>query len=318
MYFFQNILVGIDITIEGDLTPGSQVALDQALDMAKTSAVKISVVHVIEGSSQAGEIMSLQPQSLVRRRMEKVEGLYSRLKADLGDLASQVSFSTCFGTHWQKLILKVEEGHHDLVMVGTQGRGIAGRTLFGSVGNRLLRYCRCPVWAVKPQDHTDIRSVLVAHDLTPVGSNCLRIAGNLADNSHAQLKILHVLELPEEKSFLGTISEQELEKRKLQAYEQIAEQCKALTIQSLVEIHIVNGSAHAEIISFLEHNQIDLLCMGTVGRSGLAGIITGNTAENVLPWVRCSLLTIKPDEFVNPVAAAAAETETLESNKRSA
>jgi len=35
MHSFQNILVGIDITIEGDLTPGSQVALGQALNMAK-------------------------------------------------------------------------------------------------------------------------------------------------------------------------------------------------------------------------------------------------------------------------------------------
>jgi len=51
-------------------------------------------VHVIEGSSKAGDIISLQPQSLVSRRMEKVDELDSRLKAELGAIASRVSFST--------------------------------------------------------------------------------------------------------------------------------------------------------------------------------------------------------------------------------
>jgi hypothetical protein len=41
--------------------------------------------------------------------------------------------------------------------------------------------------------------------------------------------------------------------------------------------------------------------MGTVARSGLQGLLTGNTAENVLPWIDCSLVAVKPQGFVSPV-----------------
>jgi nucleotide-binding universal stress UspA family protein len=49
-----------------------------------------------------------------------------------------------------------------------------------------------------------------------------------------------------------------------------------------------------------EH-EIDLVVMGTVARSGLSGILIGNTAEKVLGKVRCAVLAIKPAGFVSPI-----------------
>ena len=49
------------------------------------------------------------------------------------------------------------------------------------------------------------------------------------------------------------------------------------------------------------NDQIDLLVMGTVCRTGLAGFIIGNTAEEVLSALNCSVLTVKPEGFVSPV-----------------
>jgi nucleotide-binding universal stress UspA family protein len=45
----------------------------------------------------------------------------------------------------------------------------------------------------------------------------------------------------------------------------------------------------------------DLLVMGSLSRGGVAGLLMGNTAEKVLGRVDCSLLTIKPDDFVCPI-----------------
>ena len=46
---------------------------------------------------------------------------------------------------------------------------------------------------------------------------------------------------------------------------------------------------------------VDLVVMGTVGRTGLKGLIMGNTAETILRSVRCSVLAVKPEGFVTPV-----------------
>ena len=47
---------------------------------------------------------------------------------------------------------------------------------------------------------------------------------------------------------------------------------------------------------------IDLIVMGTLARTGIAGLITGNIAERVLGQIDCSVLAVKPSDFVTPVS----------------
>jgi len=43
--------------------------------------------------------------------------------------------------------------------------------------------------------------------------------------------------------------------------------------------------------------------MGTVARTGILGCLMGNTAENIVVELKCSLLALKPGGFVSPVKA---------------
>jgi nucleotide-binding universal stress UspA family protein len=61
-------------------------------------------------------------------------------------------------------------------------------------------------------------------------------------------------------------------------------------------VHLVKGDPRAVIGEFASSLGIDLLVMGTVARSGVAGRIIGNTAEAVLNHMPCSMLVVKPDE----------------------
>jgi nucleotide-binding universal stress UspA family protein len=55
------------------------------------------------------------------------------------------------------------------------------------------------------------------------------------------------------------------------------------------------------ITSLTAKKRIDLIVMGTVGRTGIPGFLIGNTAETVLRQVNCSVLAVKPEGFVTPV-----------------
>ena len=44
------------------------------------------------------------------------------------------------------------------------------------------------------------------------------------------------------------------------------------------------------------------MSMGTVGRTGVAGLVVGNTAETILEQLQCSILALKPPGFVSPVS----------------
>jgi nucleotide-binding universal stress UspA family protein len=55
------------------------------------------------------------------------------------------------------------------------------------------------------------------------------------------------------------------------------------------------------IQELVERHAADLLVMGSVSRGGIAGLLLGNTAERLLDRVHCSLLTIKPRDFISPI-----------------
>jgi nucleotide-binding universal stress UspA family protein len=66
-------------------------------------------------------------------------------------------------------------------------------------------------------------------------------------------------------------------------------------------LHMPKGSARRQIPELARQLQVDCVVMGTVARTGVAGFFIGNTAENILDQLECSVLAIKPPGFVTPV-----------------
>ncbi|RPH48397.1 MAG: universal stress protein UspA, partial [Lysobacterales bacterium] len=68
-----------------------------------------------------------------------------------------------------------------------------------------------------------------------------------------------------------------------------------------VTVQLVEGEPERAISHFVDRNGVDLVVMGTVARSGIPGLVMGNTAERVLQRLRGSVLAIKPPGFVSPI-----------------
>jgi nucleotide-binding universal stress UspA family protein len=60
-----------------------------------------------------------------------------------------------------------------------------------------------------------------------------------------------------------------------------------------VEHRLVEGEAAGQILRVAEENDCDLIVMGTHGRTGLARLVLGSVAEQVLRKARCPVLTVK-------------------------
>jgi universal stress protein E len=67
-------------------------------------------------------------------------------------------------------------------------------------------------------------------------------------------------------------------------------------------VELLKGEPEDVIPRYVEDHGIDLVVMGTVARTGIAGLLIGNTAERVLQRLRVSVLTTKPTGFISPVA----------------
>ena len=65
--------------------------------------------------------------------------------------------------------------------------------------------------------------------------------------------------------------------------------------------HLPKGPADKAIVRLAKEMRVDVVVMGTIARTGIAGFIIGNTAETILDQLTCSVLAVKPPGFVSPV-----------------
>ena len=69
-----------------------------------------------------------------------------------------------------------------------------------------------------------------------------------------------------------------------------------------IHTHLSWGTPWQEIRRISMQQKVDLIAMGTVGRSGIKGVLLGSTAEKVLTTCDCSLLTVKPAGYESPIS----------------
>ena len=67
------------------------------------------------------------------------------------------------------------------------------------------------------------------------------------------------------------------------------------------QLHLIKGDAKKAVPKLVDDIGAELVVVGTVGRTGMAGFIVGNTAEAILNRIECSVLAIKPEGFLSPI-----------------
>jgi len=72
-------------------------------------------------------------------------------------------------------------------------------------------------------------------------------------------------------------------------------------VDTYFEHHLLSGDPGSELVHFAERENIDLIVMGTHGRTGLTRLLMGSVAEAVVRRAPCPVLTLK-----QPASALAA------------
>lgn len=217
---------------------------------------------------------------------------------------------TAGGNPAVRIIERVVTGGHDLLVVTTDGDSRDPTV------NHLLRKCPCPVWVIRPTRARTTR-VLAAVDPDPAQADLnrtvLELAASMAEIQDGELHLVHAWQLYGEEvmrhsAFMHT---PEGEIRTMLREEETIH--RAAVDEMLAEgglddrpwrIHLHHGEPAEVVPDVTRRHRINLLVMGTVGRTGLSGLLIGNTAESILDQVRCSVIAVKPSGFVTPIRPA--------------
>ena len=126
----------------------------------------------------------------------------------------------------------------------------------------------------------------------------------MAEMHGAQLHVVHSLEFPESGSaFPSVVSAVKAAAYRSEAQQHIESRLNKYKLSQQPQVHIVTDPPDLAIMQNIKKFDIELLVMGTIARTGIAGFFTGNTAERLLPQIPCSVLAVKPPEFISPVSA---------------
>jgi universal stress protein E len=209
-----------------------------------------------------------------------------------------------------EIVRSVLRDRHDLVIVNAESPSRVGTTAM-----RLARKCPCPVWIARPARGRGFR-VAAAVDAVPgdaaraaLNAKVLGAAGAVARALGAELRVIHAWQAYGESMMLESVHRSD--RRVVKKYVAETRAAHEKELLALVKasrlriprarVHLVKADARAALPAFAKSARIDLLVMGTVARTGLPAAVMGNTAETVANELTCSLLAVKPDEFVCPV-----------------
>ena len=146
-----------------------------------------------------------------------------------------------------------------------------------------------------------IRNILIPTDFSEYSKIALPYAADMAKKYGAKLIVLHIFdeELLSPIFFETGTTAQEYYERLNQRFEAAVDDFTSDVDTEGVEIEaeLGNGAPFAEIIKFARENGIDLIIMGTHGRTGVAHTLLGSVAERVVRKSPCPVMVVRHPEF---------------------
>ena len=311
------------------LTPGidETATLGYAVALAEDNQAALIVVEVLTETSTGIERGVSSPDELEQQMMEsrhrRLEKLVARLQATLN-----VQTKVLVGKPHEEITREVVSNGRDLVLKTMEGGHRLRERLFGNNDSRLLKNCPCPVLLIrsippKPYRHRRICAGIY-QDETPGGHRDDRYAINhkilehatwLATAQFAELHIVHAWEAYGEQYLRSGRSplhfdadnyvEREQKRNKEALNTCLSELRESMASDMLPTFnpvcHLVKGSHRDEIVRFAVSMEADLVVVGDLVHSGITSWIIERTALAISNHLDCSVLVVKPPDFITPV-----------------
>lgn len=148
------------------------------------------------------------------------------------------------------------------------------------------------------------KTILVPHDFSASANHAAAIARDEAKVHGASLVLLHVIDLPGQLKPETVIVPDDTgapinikDYAVRQSESHLGDLASRLGKDGVTAKTFIRlGKPEEEIVRFADENQIDLIVMGTHGRTGLAHLLVGSVAERVVRTSKVPVMTIRAPE----------------------
>jgi nucleotide-binding universal stress UspA family protein len=280
-----------------DFSAGSQHAMRVAVRLAEDAGAELVLAHVwhIPASVYPAEY-PLPPQLLQRMSDDARRGLDDAVREASALGAPRVSSRLLTGVPWHVIVDELDDAAFDLAVIGTHGRTGLARFLLGSVAEKVVRHAPCSALVARPDgEPKPFTHVLCPVDFSDSSRHALELAAELVRPGGAGITLLHVVEAPV--SYTGELPDPEfLRELDTRSAEQLGQWASELRSKFSVPVTIRSriGWAGAGTLAVIDDApSVDLVVMGSHGRTGLKRVLLGSVAEKVIRHARCPVLVAR-------------------------
>jgi len=180
-----------------------------------------------------------------------------------------------------EVVRVAEEGGFTGIVMGRRGLSELKVLFLGSVTSKVIGHSPCNVFVVEPESRLQIKHILVATDGSKYSEAAALAAINLAKCVGAELTAISVA--PYELGDEFSAAEEDVMKIKEDAAKE------GLSASGLT----VAGKPYERIVAVSKERNIDLIVVGSHGRTGLERLIMGSVAERVIILSTCAVLVTR-------------------------
>ncbi|EMA46317.1 universal stress protein [Halococcus saccharolyticus] len=283
------------ILLPTDGSNGATVAVDHVLDIAAAHDATVHILNVADTTRDS----VIQIQGDVVDVLEQ-EG--EQIVRDAADRARQRGVTTVTevlqGEPYSTILDYAELRDVDVIAMPTHGRQGLERLLIGSTTERVVRRADIPVLTIRPDSDITVthpyRNVLVPTDGSDCAREALETGVDVATEETAALHLLSVVDV----TSLGVdvriqMQVKFLEENATEIVEDATEFATDASVDPVSGSVVLGTSIHGEILSYIDEHDVDLIVVGTHGRTGFDRYMLGSVTEKLVRTSPIPVLTVR-------------------------
>jgi nucleotide-binding universal stress UspA family protein len=282
------------ILVAHDFSKASNNVVASAIELAKVFQSTIIPIHVLPDDVVNEKVRSL----LHETAMKKLEEMAAHVKKEglaVGEPLLMV------GSPHEAIVLAAVDVNANLIVLGSGETQKGEKFRLGTTAERIIQKSEKPVFVIKEGVLLNVHHILCPVDFSSPSKRALHNAITMARRFKSELTIMAVCELQTSTWFTSEkYKDKENELRYVLHKEQFDDFLKEFNLTDLNWTReIPKGNPAEEILSTVSRKMIDLLIMGTSGRTGFNRLLMGSVTEKVVREVPCSFLTLKSADVIS-------------------
>ncbi len=270
---FEKILL---VTDRSEATVG---ATSEAIRLAQRTDGKLIAMSVIMINPEHASLA----RQLIEKENEDTLSHLEKVRTEATKAGVTCDISVRHGIEiYQEIINEAEQNHVDVIVMGRRGMTGLMRLMMGSNTAKVIGYSQCSVLVVPRTAKINGNKILLAVDGSRYSDIAASATMNIAKHIDASVLVVSV------------VYSDLKEKRYTEAIQEIKRVESFLTKEGIkVEGEVLSGRPAEVLIEIADAKGVDLIVMGSHGRTGLDRVMLGSVSDRVIGYANCAVLVVK-------------------------